>query len=142
MKIRKAKEKDFKEIAEILMKESSKEPYNEKYNIRRALKEIKNLSKKELYVSENGKEIVGFMASYITLDDRKEAYISELWLKSKYQKKGIGKELMNLIERKYKKKGVEKIRLVTKRKAGAFKFYKKLKYKERKKYVFMEKRIK
>ena len=142
MKIRKARKKDFKQITEILIKESSKKPYNEKYDTRRALKEIKNLSKKELYISENGKEIVGFIASYITLDDRKEAYISELWLKSKYQKRGIGKELMNYIERKYKKKGVEKIRLVTKRKAGAFKFYKKLKYKERKKFVFMEKKLK
>ena len=87
---------------------------------------------KEYYESKiykKGKEIVGFIASYITIDDRKDAYISELQLKSKYQKRGIGKELMNSIENKYKKKGVEEIRLVTKRKAGAFKFYKKLKYK-------------
>jgi len=141
MKIRKATKKDFKEIAEILIKESSKKPYNEKYILKTALKEIRKLSKKELYVPENEKEIMGFIASSINLDGKKRAYIDELWLKLKYQKKGIGKELMDFIEDKYKKKGIKKIYLSTKRKAGAFKFYKKLGYKERKDRVFMKKKL-
>ena len=48
MKIRKATSKDHKEIAMILRKESSKKPYNQIYDIKRALKEVRNLSKKEL----------------------------------------------------------------------------------------------
>jgi len=141
MKIRKATKKDFKEIVDILIKESSKKPYNEKYTVKIALKEIINLSKNELYVSVNKKEIIGFIASNITSDDKKKAYISELWLKPNYQKKGIGKALVKFIENKYKKKGINIIRLVAKRNAGAFKFYKKLKYKEHRTLVFMEKKI-
>ncbi len=142
MKIRKAKKEDFKDIAKILIKESSKKPYDDKYDLKSALKEIRDLSKKDLYVYEDEKEIVGFIASSITLEDKKKAYVDELWLKPKFQKRGIGKKLMNLVENKYKKKGVKKIRLATRRKAGAFKFYKKLKYKERKDFVFMEKKLK
>ena len=141
MKIRKATKKDFKEIAEILIKESSKKHYKEKYTFKKALKEIRKLSKKELYVSKNEKEIMGFIASSINLDDKKRAYIDELWLKLKYQKKGIGKEFMDFIEDKYKKKSVENIRLTTKRNAKALKFYKKINYKEYKEFVFMEKKL-
>ena len=50
-KIRKVKKKDFKIIAEILMKESSKKPYNEKYTIKTAMEEIISLSKNELYLN-------------------------------------------------------------------------------------------
>jgi len=141
MKIRKATKKDFKEISEILIKESSKKPYNEKYTVKIALKETINLSKNELYVATNEKEVIGFIASNITSDDKKKAYIGELWLKPNYQKKGIGKILVKFIEDKYKKKGIKIIRLVAKRNAGAFRFYKKLKYKEHKELVFMEKKL-
>ena len=142
MKIRKASKKDFKEIAEILMKESSKKPYCEKYDITTSLKQVKGLSKNELYVAVNEKEIIGFIASNITKDNNKKAYIEELWLRSIYQKKGIGKSLVKFIEEKYQKKGVKTIRLVTKRNAGAFKFYEKINYKEYKELVFMEKKLK
>jgi|TARA_Y100000294_G_C8446766_1_gene293040 ribosomal protein S18 acetylase RimI-like enzyme len=142
MKIRKARKEDFKEIAEILIKESSKKPYDEKYNLKRALKEIIKFSKDELYVAINKKEITGFIASSITLDNKQKAYVNELWLKSIYQGKGIGKVLVKFIEEKYKKKGVNTIRLVAKRNAKAFDFYKKIKYKEYRELVFMEKRLK
>ena len=81
MKIRKAKKVDFKGIAEILIKESSKKPYNEKYTLKTALKEINELAKNELYITTNEKEIIGFIASTITTDNKKKAYIRELWLK-------------------------------------------------------------
>lgn len=142
MKIRKATKKDFKEIAEILIKESSKKPYNKKYTFKKAIKEINELFKEDLYVAVNEKEVIGFIASNITLSSRKKAYVGELWLKPNYQKKGIGKTLVKFIEDKYKKKGVNVIRLMTKRNAGAFKFYKKLKYTEHRDSVFMEKKLK
>jgi|TARA_B100001971_G_C18019544_1_gene446644 ribosomal protein S18 acetylase RimI-like enzyme len=142
MEIRKAKKEDFKEIAKILIEESSKKPYNEKYNLKIALKEIGKFSKNELYIAVNKKEIIGFIASNITPDNKKKAYINELWLKLIYQKKGIGKALVKSIENKYKKRGVNVIRLVAKRNAKAFNFYKKIKYKEYKELVFMEKKLK
>ena len=142
MKIRKAKKKDFKKIAEILRKESSKKPYNDKYTLKTALKEINKFAKNDLYVSTSKKEIIGFIASDITSDNKKKAYINELWLKPIYQGKGIGKTLVKFTEEKYKKKGVKIIRLVSRRDSKAFGFYKRIKYKEYKKLVFMEKKIK
>lgn len=142
LKIRKAKKEDFKEIAEILKKESSKKPYNEEYKIKTALKEITQCAKDELYIATNKKEIIGFIASNITIDNKKKAYIKELWLKPIYQRKGIGQTLVKFIEEKYKKKGISIIRLVTNKNAKAFKFYKKIKYKEYKALVFMEKKLK
>ena len=142
MKIKKASLKDIKEIAQILMKESSKKPYNEKYTLKIALKEVAKFFKDELYVAMDEKEIGGFIASNITSDDKQKAYINELWLKSIYQKKGIGKALVEFIEKIYKKKGIKIIRLVAKKNAGAFHFYKKLNYKEYKELVFMEKQLK
>tara|TARA_Y100000310_G_scaffold77162_1_gene73729 strand:+ start:13174 stop:13602 length:429 start_codon:yes stop_codon:yes gene_type:complete len=142
MKIRKATKKDFKEIAKIWVKESSKKPYNEKYSLKTALKEINTFTKYYLYVATNEKEIMGFIVSNITPDNKKKAYIGELWLKPIYQGKGIGKALVKFIEEKCKKKGVNIIRLVAKRNARAFNFYKKIKYKEYKELVFMEKRLK
>ncbi len=142
MKIRKAKKEDFKEIAEILMKESSRKPYSEKYTIKTALKEVNKLSKNEIYVAVSEKEILGFIASSITTDNKQKAYIDELWLKSTFQGKGVGKTLVKFIEDKLKKKGVNIIRLVAKKNAKAFGFYKKIKYKEYKEMVFMEKKLK
>ena len=142
MKIRKAKKEDFKEIAEILIKESSKKPYNEKSTLKTALKEINEFAKDELYIATNEKEIIGFIASNITTDNKKKAYIRELWLRPIYQGKGIGKSLVRFIEEKYKKKGVNVIRLVAKKNAEAFTFYKKIKYKEYRELVFMEKKLK
>ena len=142
MKIRKAKKEDFKELAEILRKESSKKPYTEDYTPKIALEAIKNLSKKDLYVAVDGKELMGFIASNIMPDNKKKAYIDELWLRSKCQGKGVGKILVKFIEDKYKKRGVTMMRLVAKRGAKAFSFYKKIKYKEYKPLVFMEKQLK
>ena len=75
-------------------------------------------------------------------NNKKKAYIKELWLRPNYQGKGIGKTLVEFIENKYKKKGVNIIRLVAKRSAKAFKFYKKIRYREYKELVFMEKKLK
>ncbi|MCW8965721.1 MAG: GNAT family N-acetyltransferase [Candidatus Pacearchaeota archaeon] len=141
VKIRKAKKEDFNEIAKILMNESSKPPYNEKYTLKISLKETNNFSKDELYIAEDKKNILGFIASNITPDNKKKAYINELWLKPVSQGKGIGRLLVNFIEKLYKKKGVKTIRLVSKTNSKAFGFYKKLKYKEYKEMVFMEKKI-
>jgi ribosomal protein S18 acetylase RimI-like enzyme len=142
MKIRKARKEDFKEIAKIMLIEASKKPYNEKSTIKEDLKAVNKLAKNELYVAINEKGIIGFIASNIISKNKDKAYIEELWLRSIYQNKGTGKALVKFIEEKYKKKGVKIIRLVTKRNAGAFNFYKKIKYSEHKELVFMQKKLK
>ena len=142
MEIRVANKKDFNQIAKILVQESSKKPFNEKYNIKTAIKQINELSNGEIYLAENNKEVMGFIASEITKDNKSKAYIKELWIKKIYQSKGVGTNLVDFIEKRYKKKGVKTIRLVSKKSSKAFNFYKKLKYKEYKDLVFMEKKIK
>lgn len=142
MQIRKAKKKDFNEIAKILMKESAKPPYNERYNMKIAFREVNNFSKDEFYVAENQKNILGFIASSIASDNKEKSYINELWIKPEYQGKGIGKALVNFIEDFYKKKGIKIIRLLTKKNSKAFGFYKKINYKEYKSLVFMDKKLK
>jgi len=141
MKIRRAKKEDFKEMAKILREESSKKPYNEKYSSVKSMQEIKLLAKSELYVAIVENSVVGFIASSVTRDDKKKAYVNELWVTLKFQGIGIGKSLMKFIENKYKAKGIKVIRLVAKKSSGAFKFYKKLKYKETTGMVFVEKLI-
>mgnify|MGYP000618017572 CR=1 FL=1 len=141
MKIRKATKKDFNKMIKILIEESSKPPYNEKYTKKIALKEIINLAKNELYVALEDGKIIGFIASSITPDNKEKAYINELWLKPSSQGKGIGKSLVKFIEEFYKKKKVKIIRLLAKKNSKAFGFYKKINYKEYKELVFMEKKI-
>ncbi|MDO8623622.1 MAG: N-acetyltransferase [archaeon] len=141
--IRRAEKKDLKEISNLFRTESSKKPYNDKWTQKIALKEVTGFfKKKDMYVAIINKKIVGFIVSSICSDNKKKAYIDELWLKPEYQGKGIGKSLVKFIEDKYKKKGIKILRVVSSKKARAFGFYKKVKFKELKELVFMEKKLK
>jgi ribosomal protein S18 acetylase RimI-like enzyme len=142
MKIRNAKKEDLKEIVKIYHVESAKKPYNETRPLKESTEEVDEFYKDEFYVAVEEGEIIGFVASCITNKKEKKAYILELWLKGGWQGKGVGKELMEFIENYYLKKDIKKIRLTTKKKARAFGFYEKLKYKEKKDLVYMEKRLK
>jgi len=143
MKIQKARKADLKEVSEIFRIESAKKPYLQKWNKKTALKKITESFKKyNMHIALIDREIVGFVTSYAEKDNKEKAYVDELWLKSNYQRKGIGKALMKFIEKMYKKKKVKVIQLVSNRKSGAFKFYKKLRYGESKGTVFMDKRLK
>lgn len=140
MKIRKAKSGDTQEIAEIMMKESVKKPYNERYTIKSAVKETKEFFKNEIYVVVNEKEIIGFIASHVISSDKKKGYIDELWIRPNYQGKGAGKMLVKFVEEKYKKDGISGIRISTIKKAKAYGFYNKLKYKDAA-LVYVEKKL-
>ena len=140
MKIRRAKRGDLKVIAEIFKKESN-DVYGTKYDSISALKQIKECFGSELFVAAFEKEIIAFVAAYITSSDKKQVYIDELWVKADFQGKGVGRLLMDFLEKFYKKRGIERIRLVARRSAGAYKFYKKLNYKDYKDLIFMEKKI-
>ena len=142
IKIRKATKKDVREISEIFIEESSKKPYNEKYTLKTALKDINDFLKNELYVAINKKEIMGFIASEINNVDPERVYVNELWLREKHQGKGVGSSLVKFMEKFYKKKGVKLIRLSTKKSAKAFNFYKKIKYHIYEDLVYMEKKLK
>jgi ribosomal protein S18 acetylase RimI-like enzyme len=142
MKIRNASLKGLKEISGIFRKESAKKPHFQKWTEKTALKKIKGFFKKDdLYVAIKDKKIVGFVVSYIEDDNKKKAYVDEIWLKQEHQGKGIGSSLMKFIENMYKNRGVEIIQLVAKKQAGAFEFYKKLKYRKSDENVFLDRRL-
>jgi len=141
MKIRKARKKDLKEIAKIFREESAKKPYNTKYSLASALKGVLEMFECDLYVAMDEKKIAGFVASHIIRSTKMKAYIDELWIKDNYQGSGIGKMLMGFIENTYARKGLRGILLVARKKAGAYNFYKKLKYREPGEMVFMEKKL-
>ena len=140
MKIRKIRKEDLKEVAKILMKESVKKPYNEKFSPNSAKKDVLEFFKYDLYVATDGEKIIGFIASHIVNSDKKKAYIDELWIRYDYQGNGVGKMLVKFIENMYKKKSLSVMRLTTKKNAKAYGFYKKLKYKDAD-LVYMERKL-
>tara|TARA_B100001964_G_C14199038_1_gene584846 strand:- start:125 stop:553 length:429 start_codon:yes stop_codon:yes gene_type:complete len=139
-KIRKARSGDLKEIAKIMMEESVKKPYNEKFTPGSAKKDVLGFFKDSLYVATYEEKVIGFIASHIVNSDKTKAYIDELWIRSGYQGKGVGKMLVKFVEDMYKKKGLTKMRLTTIKKAKSYIFYNKLKYKDAD-LVYMEKRL-
>jgi len=96
-----------------------------------------------MHIAIIGNKIIGFIISDIDPDKKYQVYVDELWILKEYQRKGIGKKIMQHIEKLYKNKGIKVIKLVAgTAKGGAFGFYNKLKYKKDKSMVFMEKRLK
>lgn len=141
MKIRKIKSNEVPQAAKILKEEATKFPYNKKYILSSLTKRLKNRLEDDFYVAIEDEKVVGFVIAYTVNSDKKLVYIDELWINSDYQGRGIGKKFMNILEEKYKKKGVKKLRLVSEKKSKAYNFYKKLKYKDHDDLVFMEKKI-
>lgn len=141
MKIRKARRRDLKKIAELFSIESAKKPYFEKYTIRTAMKEISVYLDNQLYVALENEEVVGFLASLIAIDDSKRAHVKELWVRSDCHRRSIGRFLVEHAENFYRKKGVKYLALTTMKTAGAFKFYKEIGYNEDKRFVSMGKKL-
>jgi len=139
--IRKAKKKDWVSIAKIFLRESTKAPYNQKWTDKTAFDKFKDgLKNQDVFVVEIDSKIIGFVI-ISTTSDKEKRFLDEFWIKKEHQGQGFGKEIMKFVERFYKSNGVKKLELVADRRANAFKFYKKLGYKENNDLVFMNKRI-
>lgn len=144
MIIRKATKKDLKACAEIFRTETAKPPYNKKRTPKGALARIKDYFKRQdIYVAITNNKIIGFINSDIDPDTKNQAWINELWILKEYQRQGIGKKIMDEVEKIYRKKGVNIFQLVAHTgKGGAREFYKKINYKIDNSMVFMKKRVK
>ena len=141
-KIRKATNKDLKDISRIFREGTIKKPYNKKWNEKETDKIIKKLFKdNDINVAIVDNRIIGFIVSHIR-DNKKSSHVGELWLEPKYQGKDIGKALMKLVENKYKKRNVNELDLFVNQKAKAVGFYKKLGYKEKYAFFQMTKKLK
>ena len=143
MKIRKATKKDLKEIAELMKKELSKSPFNERDSIKNILKSLDFYYKNaEIYLIEE-KRIVGVLVFQIELWwEGSVIIIQDLTVNKEFQKKGIGKLLMNFVERYACNNNVKRIYFGTNRKSPSIKFYKKLGYETNKDRISMSKKIK
>jgi len=142
LKIRKATKKDIFEVAQIMMDEFSKSPWNEKWVKKDAIKVINNYYKiAEIYVAIIKKQIIAFI---IIREEPSNIglwiNIEELAIKQKFQKESIGKKLIEYIEDKIRKRKAKIIYFTTHKKH--IKIYEKLKYKLDKNKVYMFKKLK
>ena len=142
VKIIKAKPKDLEDISKIWVRETSKKPYSASWTEKTALKEIKDFYKRaEINLAIINGKIAGFIISKIIAGGKK-GYIEELRISSKYQGKGIGTNLMEFVEKMYRKKGVKNLGVTANQKARAVHFYKKLGYKQKYAFYHMDKTLK
>ena len=137
MKIRKARKKDIKYMAELVIDEFAKSPYNDKWTKREALNSIRtDMKKGEGYVAEKKGDIIGFILLRKEKIDKMYIFIENLVVREDYQRRGVGCDLVETVENKYLK---AVITLSVNKKSQAYKFYKKLGYVENKTNVNMSK---
>lgn len=132
MKIRRIVKKDLKEIGELIKTEFNKPPYNDGWTDKSVQIMLENLYKIGYgFVAVVKNNIVGVI---IVRDDpySKGLYIvvEELVVNKLMQGKGVGRLLVEEIEKIAHKKGVHTIYLYTHKNSTAIKFYKRLGYKQ------------
>ena len=144
MKIRKANKKNLKEIANLMLKEFSKPPFNEKENFDSVIKSLKfyfDIGK--IYIAKISTEIVGVIVFKMeTYWEGEVLIIEDLAVKDNFKKQGIGKKLMDFVENYSKKNNIKRILFVTDKRSKSLGFYKKLRYKEEKNRINMTKELK
>ncbi len=128
------KKNELKKIVDIMIKEFSKEPYNEKWSRRFALKYIKSLLKNDpklFFTIKHKGSIIGFIsgATY-WFAHGKSCYLEEFVIEEKHQGKGFGSIALKKFERILKNRGYKVLELNANKKARSFNFYKKRGFKE------------
>ena len=143
MKIRKATKKDLNKVAQIIINEYGKAPWNEKWSKSDAIKTVNYFNKiGRILVPVIDKKIVGFIIYRIEYyESGKKAMIEELAIDSDYRRKGIASKLIKEVEKECRKQKVHAVWLLTSIKAPAFKLYKKSKYKATRNAVLMQKKL-
>jgi aminoglycoside 6'-N-acetyltransferase I len=143
MIIRKATKKDVNVIANIIKTEFNKPPFKDDWTDKTAKIAVNNyFIAGHPFVAIIGDKIVGVL---VLIEDpyAKGLYIvvDELVVNSKFQKKGIGKALIEFAEDYAKRKKAYIIYLYTHKNSYAFNFYKKMKYKPSRNLVAMGKKL-
>ncbi len=143
IKIRKASKKDFSKIVPIWIKEFARKPYNEKWSKKDTIRKIKDYSKNsKVNVIELNKKIIGSIIIKEEIWDKgPQLSIKEFVIKKEYQGKGAGTFVIRRLEEEYQGR-IKAFSLWTFKKGNAFKFYKKLKFKEVNGLVCMYKKSK
>ena len=141
--IRQAKSSDLKQIVKILRTEYKK-TFKETWSEKSAMKIIRGyFHTVSIFVHLHEKTITGFIITRpVTWNDGLRYIVEEIAVSSDYQGKGIGRELIEHVEKFARKKGAVKIELFAGKKSKAFKIYKKFGFKESTDYVHMYKKLK
>ncbi len=140
IEIRPAKIKDAPQIADLCMEMlRCHEPYSELQGVRKDarkrcedyFRKVPRISKKKIYVAEDEGKLIGYCLGEIrrrppiyTL--REMAFVSDLAVTLRYQRKGLGEELMEKMFEWFKEKGLTYVDLhVAAQNEPAIAFYKK-----------------
>ncbi len=140
MKIRKANENDLIQTSTIFRTELQKEPYNRDISDEESFNIIEHYFKNQvMLISEIDNQVVGFVTGHkFFWIGGWRLWVGELFVAENYQRKGIGKKLMQEFKSQFKE--VKYVEFVAHKDAASIKFYKKLGYKETG-YVKFEKEI-
>jgi GNAT superfamily N-acetyltransferase len=121
--------------AELLRKEFSKAPYNEKWTRAKAMRAVRLWArhpKSAIYVIEAGGENAGiiFGSEFYSEPEGNGFFVEEFAVTEGLQGKGIGRKALEWLEKELKKKGFKALTLLSHRKSKAFKFYQKIGFKK------------
>lgn len=150
MKITKAKRKDLEQIAKLMRRELSKEPFNEKTSLKNVLKSLEFYYKHtNIYVAKEGQEIKGVVifkteqyweGKVLIIED-----IVGLRTSTRKDREGINKiegELLEWVENHARENNASYIVFSTNKKSKSIKELKKEGYQVEKNTILMRKKIK
>lgn len=142
MKIRKATKKDLPKLADLIIEEFSKPPYKDKWTKKAAMKSIKfDFEIGNIDIAVENKVILGYVSFFKDQYYKPIITLGGLVVNSIAQRKGVGKKLMNHIQKIGKSDKYPLISLSTNKKSSAYNFYKNLGFKENKNIITMTKKL-
>lgn len=144
MNVRSATRKDIFQVANLMLQEFKKPPFNEKASLSAVEKSLKFYFRiGHIYVATVEKEIVGVLVFKIEQYwEGPVVIVEDLAVKENFKKQGIGKMLMSNIESYARKNKLKRVLFKTHKKSTAVKFYRKMGYKAIKNVINFEKRTK
>jgi predicted acetyltransferase len=144
IKIKKARKRNFKEIAKIYMEEFSKPPFNEPWTIKKAYNKLKLFSRYcDIWEIVFQDKLVGFIIINPNQWCTGEIIFGEeMAIKKDFQKKGIGAKVFKIIFNLYKKKGFKRYFGMVNEDSQSVKLHKKIGAIKNKELFIWEKKLK